>query len=406
MIKTKYVIAIIISIGIVGVSFGYSFFLNENSQETSSFKVEIMTRDEFLDEQIRSSKTDNPIVNKILSKCGIDELCVVNQLQDISIEENRDVVLSTFSEILSTYNKSDLYCHRQAHRLGMFLYDFIGNLQESFLHADQRCGGAVFHGIVQNYFISLVLLDDKNLNNIDISKICSNFDYPVSLQRWQCLHGLGHGLTEIYDYDVSTAVNRCDEFDSRLEQLSCSKGVFMENIMQVVRTNAGTFNDKDIFFPCNVVQEKYAPSCYHYQTSYILLNIGYISDSFKECDRIIPQDFVKYCYYGMGRELSEFASQDKDYAISKCIGEQYEYPSFCLAGMLLTFVNNRGTEEGFEFCSVIPDEYKFECYDGMGKWILMKHSDDKDRKDECSKARNPSYTEICNKASLEDILLV
>ena len=100
------------------------------------------------------------------------------------------------------------------------------------------------------------------------------------------------------------------------------------------------------------------------------------------------------------------AFQDKDYAISKCIGEQFEYPSFCLAGMLLTLVNNRGTDEGFEFCRMVPDEYKFECYDGIGKWILMKHSDEKDRKNECSKATNPAYTEICNKASLEDILLV
>jgi len=390
----------------VGISLAYSFVLNENSQETRSFKVEIMTRDEFLDEKIRASKIDNPIANKILSKCGIDDHCVVEQLQDFSIYENQEMVLSAFSEILSVYDKSDFYCHHQAHRLGMFLYDVIGNLQESLLHADQRCGGAVFHGIVQNYLTTQVLVDDKNLNNIDITQICSNYDNTYSLQRWQCLHGLGHGLTEMYGYDVSTAVNRCDEFDSRLEQLSCSKGVFMENIMEFMRIDSGAFNDNDIFFPCNAVQEKYAPSCYHYQASYILLKKDSLSDSFKECDRILPQEFVKYCYYGMGRELTAFAFQDKDNAISKCIGEQFEYPSFCLAGILLTFVNNRGTDEGFEFCSMIPDEYKFECYDGIGKWILMKHSDDKDRKDECSKATNPEYTEICNNASLEDILLV
>ena len=74
-----------------------------------------MTRDEFLDEKIRASKTDNPIVNKILSKCGIDDHCVVEQLQDFSRYENRDIVLTAFDEILSVYDKSDFYCHQQAH---------------------------------------------------------------------------------------------------------------------------------------------------------------------------------------------------------------------------------------------------------------------------------------------------
>jgi len=406
MIKTKFTIAIIILIGIAGISLAYSLVNIENSKETGTFEVKIMTSDEFLDEQIRASKTDNLIANKILSKCGIDENCVIEQLQDFSIDENREIILSAFSEMLSVYDNSDFYCHRQAHHLGMFLYGFIGNLEESLLHADQRCGGALFHGIIQNYFISQVLLDDKNLNNIDISQICSNYDIPDSLLRWQCIHGLGHGLAEMYNYDVFTAVNRCNGFDSSLEQLSCAKGVFMENSMEFVRTNSSAFNDKDIFYPCNVIQAKFAPPCYHYHAFYVLLIMESLSDSFKECDKIIPQEFVKYCYYGLGRQLVTVALQDEEYAISLCIGEQYEYPSSCLAGMLLTFVNNTGTDEGFEFCSMIPDEYKFDCYDGMGKWIIMKHAEDKDRKNECSKAANQSYIEICNNASLEDILLV
>jgi len=387
----------------------YFIFYNEEKPTIEkSFNVEILSAEEYADEQIRRIQSENPNLNEVLSKCGIDEHCVVENLQVLAGKENQDAVLTTFDGILSIYNDSNFYCHPQAHHLGMFLYGYLGDLEQSLLYADQRCGGSVYHGVVQNFLTTETLFGTNELDDIDITKICSkDLENPYSLERWQCLHGLGHALTELHNYDVASAVNNCEEFELRWEQLSCSKGIFMENIMEFSRSSSGAFDDEDLFFPCDKVEKKYAPACYHYHTHYIMIQKNQsVSDSFAECDGIIPQDFVRFCYYGMGREMTGYAFYNLELAINKCAEGNPKYQTYCLAGLLLTYVNNKGTDEGFELCTKIPEEAKSECYDGMGKWILMKYSSEEEREKECLKAENSEFSEICNNANLDDILLL
>ena len=101
---------------------------------------------------------------------------------------------------------------------------------------------------------------------------------------------------ESFDYDVFLAVSRCEEFEPEWEQLSCSKGVFMENVGQLGGGPAGgDFSKDDLFFPCNKLEAKFALGCYNFHASYILFKNNYdVEKSFKHCDKIIPEEFIKY----------------------------------------------------------------------------------------------------------------
>ena len=72
----------------------------------------------------------------------------------------------------------------------------------------------------------------------------------------------------------------------------------------------------------------------------------------------------------------------------------------------MALINERGIDESFEFCKLIPEEFKPDCYDGMGKWIVMLHATDEGRESDCSKAENSEYVDVCVKASLENIILL
>lgn len=351
-------------------------------------------------------KETNLYVEQIIAQCGDEPHCATEALLHLAESEEQITVLRTFDGIIAKYEEGGNYCHRQAHHLGMFLYTYNGNLTQSLLHADQKCGGAVYHGLMINYFLTQKD-NSANPRTINITEICpKNSNNPYSLERWQCLHGLGHGLTASYDYDVLEAVKRCEEFQIRWEQLSCSKGVFMENVDQYYESGTGAFNEDNLFFPCNAVAAKYAPACYHYHASYLLAQTGSLIGTFEECDKIIPEEFVKYCYYGVGRQESISIFDEMERSLTVCQTGQPFYQTYCFSGMVMTLVNNRGTDQGFEFCKLLPHQFKAECYDGLGKWTLMLYNNIEGRTKECSKAESQDYFEVCMKASLEDLALL
>jgi len=349
----------------------------------------------------------NLYVEQIIAQCGDEPNCAIKALQQLAEREEQNIVLRTFDGIIAKYEEGGNYCHRQAHHLGMFLYAYTGNLTQSLLHADQKCGGAVYHGLMINYFLTQKDPKYTNPRTVNIIEICpENSENPYALERWQCLHGLGHGLTASYDYDVLEAVKRCEEFEIRWEQLSCSKGVFMENVDRYYESGTGAFNEDDLLFPCNAVAVKYAPACYHYHASYLSARTDSLIDTFKECDKIIPEEFVKYCYYGVGRQESVSIFDEVWRSLTICQTGQSLYQTYCFSGMAMTLVNNRGTDQGFEFCKILPEQFKAECYDGLGKWTSMLYNNVEGRTKECSKAESQDYFEVCMKASLEDLALL
>jgi hypothetical protein len=333
--------------------------------------------------------------------------CAVNVMQSIADNESQEQVISTFSELITLYEKT-IPCHETGHHLGMWLYGYLDDIEKSLELAQQQCGGSIYHGVIQNYILTQKFLG-ANIEDINIHSICKDkYANPYSIDHWQCLHGLGHGLAQLYDYDVVTAVKRCEEFDEKIEQISCGKGVFMQNVVQYMETNGGDFDDLDRYYPCNAVDAGFVPQCYHYHVTYLaLLNDKKLKRTFDSCDGIIPKEMIKYCYYGFGRQLSGNI-QSIDDALFLCeAGKISEYYKYCLTGMVLTAVNgNRNPDFGFSFCSHMPQEYKFDCYDGLGRWVKMLHSDKINRDIECQKAENFEYSQICKDASFDSILLL
>ena len=346
------------------------------------------------------------LLKEILEECKNDHYCYKDYIGFLAADENKAITLRTYLGIIDGLEKSRIYCHHLGHHLGMALYDYIDDLPETLFYVDQRCGNSQIHGAVQKFF-------EKKFNGMDpgtigVENICpKSFENQYSVDRWACIHGIGHGLTKAYEYDVFPAVIRCDELDSRWEKMSCSKGVFMENVNEFSRSSGGTFNETDIFFPCNIIGFEYSPACYHYHTSYIRFQPDYtVEGGFKKCDLIEPKKFVKYCYYGMGRTNSVNSFDNYENALTFCNEGDKDYQKYCLTGLLYPLFSNHGTDQGLEYCKFLPIEFKEECYSVMGKLIIMYYSSDMERQTECSKAENLEFSKVCINASLDNIILL
>lgn len=182
----------------------------------------------------------------------------------------------------------------------------------------------------------------------------------------------------------------------------------MQNVVQYLETKGGDFDDLDKYYPCNVVDESYVPQCYHYHVTYLaLLNEQKLKKTFDDCDAINPEEMIKYCYYGFGRQLSHNIKNIDD-ALFLCeVGKIKEYHKYCLSGMVMTLVNgNKNPDLGFSFCSHMPQEYKSDCYGGLGKWVKLLYPDEINRSIECQKAENLHYSQICIRANFDEIKLL
>ena len=229
------------------------------------------------------------------------------------------------------------------------------------------------------------------------------------LHERDCIHGIGHGLIELYNYNTTAAVDRCNEFIPLWAQSACSRGVFMENTEYFVETGKGDFDKNDIYSPCNRTVEKFAPQCYYYYPKYILernnLTLKHnLTDVFSQCDNISPDKFVKYCYQGIGRLLAPIAYTNPEQSIAACYrGNQSTYYADCLTGTLKTILKGDAkTDVGVKFCSLSNLEFKAACYEIVGIWIKTFLSPHKQElESECAKAPDVDYVINCINANHE-----
>ncbi len=342
---------------------------------------------------------------QIMADCKNDIHCPVLVLDKLNTTESPQIVLGTLSDLVLLYDESYNDCHDMAHHLGMWLYSYTTDLKEALSYTKPLlCGGAILHGIFQGYFMT------GHVHNVDNNETTITHLCPISQENgnWiherDCIHGIGHGLTELYNYNTTAAVDRCNDFEQQWAQSACSRGVFMQNMIRYLETRDGDFDKNNIYFPCDRTVEKFKPQCYSYHALYLLERNGNnILDAFAQCDKISPSEFAKYCYQGMGRPLADTVYTNPELAIASCyLGDQAtSYHDECLRGMLRVVLDDDvKTDLAFEFCSLSRPDYKAQCYEIVGMWIkTMFNPNQQELERECSKARDTDYVINCINAS-------
>jgi hypothetical protein len=335
-----------------------------------------------------------------------DDHCPMLALDKLNKTVSRQMVLGTFSDLILRYDKNNYSCHDKGHHLGMWLYDYTKNLKEALNYATLLCGGSVFHGIFQSYFKGEHLVHNVDKNQIMITHLCLIGQENINwIRERDCIHGIGHGLAVLYNYNTTAAVDRCNEFIPLWAQSACSRGIFMENNQYFLKTGKGDFDKNDIYSPCNRTVEKFASQCYYYHPMYLSeRNDINLTDAFTQCDDISPDKFVKYCYQGVGRMLQLLAYTNTEQAIAACYrGNQPTYHDDCLIGTLKTLLKgDANTDASFKFCGLSKLDFKAECYEIVGIWIkTFLYPNQQEWERECAKAPDIDYVINCINANPE-----
>jgi hypothetical protein len=341
---------------------------------------------------------------QIYDNCKDEMHCVVDSLNNIAKTEQKNLVLTTFSEVSVLYGSSkEFQCHMIIHHLGMWLYGYTGELDEAFKYASPICAGGHYHGIFQNYFLGKSL-EGAEPNEIQIVGLCDRIDENSGLyNKSLCMHGVGHGLEVLYNYDTVNSAPRCDELKTLSFQKNCLNGVFMEKSIDILKNSERDSDGKELYFSCNENELRNLDSCYLWQAWVIVRNNdNELFNSFGECDKIHYEAGIKNCYYGIGKTVWTYAKNSSDRFELYCEdGKRTEYHAYCIRGMVMLSSTNL-LDNGFIVCSIIDEKFKHSCYDALGYWIQLRFIDENQKIELCSKSEK-EYFDVCMNPDMNDI---
>ena len=369
--------------------------------------VQNQKKDSIEYDDVSGNESSKSYAEQIMVYCDDGkEHCPMMSLDVLDKTASRQEVLNTFSDLNLLYDERDLSCHHAGHHLGSWLYNYTKDLKEALNYATLFCGGSNYHGIFQSYFELEHRVQNVDNYQINVEQLCATEQENINwMHERDCIHGIGHGLTILYNYDTTAAVSHCNEFMLQWAQSACSRGVFMENNDHFIQTGKGDFDKNEIYSPCDKTVEKFTAQCYFYHPMYLLERNNYsYNDTYDQCDNISPDKYVKYCYEGIGRTLQYVGYTNPQKAISNCYqGKEAAYHDDCLTGTIKTMLKQDAkTSSAFKLCSISDRDFKSECYQIIGIWIkafLSPSQQELER--ECSKISEIDYVTDCINASEE-----
>jgi hypothetical protein len=255
----------------------------------------------------------------------------------------------------------------------------------------------------------------------DIQAFCQPFKGPGS-SRWilfQCVHGMGHGLTMFYEHDLPKALTACDLLVEGWDRESCYGGAFMESDMNAIaphhpaselaahshhaHSSFKAIDRADPLYPCSIMAERYLRACFEIQTSVVLyLNNSNITDAARSCDRAVMH-MRNVCYQSLGRDITSYALRDARKSANLCDTGTPQYRPACYIGVAKALVDWAATtDNALAFCGIVAphgDGGRDACYRAVGEQIATLSADPAQRARECERATLAEGIAACRRGA-------
>jgi len=323
--------------------------------------------------------------------------------------------------------------HVYTHVIGITAWNPERDVGQVFASCNGLFQSGCYHGVIQAY-----LTRDADVDSAEVAGICDLIEGRQRnlWLRFQCVHGLGHGLEMIWNWELPRALEGCDWLPSAWDRESCYGGAFMENavVAMPAHATARLVSDKsapaaaegedhsahgsghgshgpdpsritfklidstDLLYPCTVVAARYWPSCYRLQGGTIarLVNLDY-KKAAKECDRVVPE-LRTHCYLSLGTYAAGLTVLDARKSIRLCTNGDPAYQPWCFVGATKNFVDvTSRPEDGLELCRQVPKgRNRRQCFVAVGEEISVLHSNNpQERARYCAMAPSEDV-EDCN----------
>jgi hypothetical protein len=305
------------------------------------------------------------------------------------------------------------HAHEYAHGIGIEAYAKSTDIVNTFTACGDGFSSGCRHGVIQAYFESR-----DQVTQPEVEGLCQPFKSSTA-SRWvlfQCVHGMGHGLTMYRAHDLPKALDDCDLLSDSWDRESCYGGAFMENVINATAphhpatelaahghhhmamgSSFKAIDPADPLYPCSIMAERYLHACYQMQTSVMLnLNHGDIGNAAQSCERAPgPQRAV--CFQSLGRDITSYSNRDPQKTADLCAKAREPYRPACYFGAVKALVDwTATTNAAFQFCAIVLREPGAPvCYHALGEEIATLLASSADKEEQCTRAQVPQAVEAC-----------
>ncbi|MGH7530977.1 MAG: hypothetical protein ACREMN_11390 [Gemmatimonadales bacterium] len=309
------------------------------------------------------------------------------------------------------------HAHEYAHGVGIEAYRAgrPTDITAMFAACGDGYSSGCRHGVIQAYFEA-----EDSVGRAEVESLCRPFKPPApAASRWvlfQCVHGMGHGLTMLYGHDLPRALADCDLLADGWDRESCYGGAFMENVINATaphhpatqlaaqshhHTAFQAIDPNDPLYPCSIMDSRYLHACYQMQTSVMLhLNGGDIAGAARSCDRA-PVSMRPVCYQSLGRDITSYALRDPAKTAELCDQGSESYRPACYTGAAKALVDwTATTDAALEFCRIVVGDEPHglgagACYRALGEEIATLLAAAPERARQCARAEHPVAVAAC-----------
>ncbi len=315
--------------------------------------------------------------------------------------------------------------HDFSHVIGINAWKPGKDIGAVYLQCNELFQSGCYHGVVQAYFAH------QGTDSASVASLCQKTPGIISSAwlRFQCVHGIGHGLVQAYTMNLPRALAGCDLLGNAWDSESCYGGAFMEFIVggrgQSHHPAAGSGDSSttahddehaghdamaardtfppfkvreptDPLYPCSVLGERYRQACYQMQAGLIAevtgLDFGKIA---RECDRS-PERWRRWCYQGIGTYVSGVTVRDPAKGIENCMLGAASHRPWCFVGLVKNYVDvTAKIEDGLTFCRQLgPVDIATACYVAVGEEAAVLFPAMERRIEACNQALT-QYADAC-----------
>lgn len=291
-------------------------------------------------------------------------------------------------------------CHQQAHSIGRVGYFMLK--EKAFQQCNASCHSGCYHGAMESF------LNEKGMENLaeNINAVCKFFE--TRFGKFECLHGVGHGVLAYLDYDLPETLRECQALADNFATVSCYGGAFMENVLSGQGLGANTrghdtewVNNTDPHFPCDKIDQNFDVQyqCYQMQTSWMLTLYKYDFDKVAvECLKA-PENMVSVCFRSFGRDVAGQTLRNPSEITRLCDKAPVRsgYRNDCVVGALNVIVDFWGPElqgQATELCTMLSGEQKNTCYTTLSGRLRDLFSTSDERAKVCATFEE-EYQKLC-----------
>src|SRR5262249_30305537 len=143
-------------------------------------------------------------------------------LKQIIDKDGTEAALARLQQLAASDKSILEQSHSLTHLIGRVSYDHYGSAAVAFQHCNQTFESGCYHGVLEGY-----LKKSQTLKPADVATLCDiasgNGEQRANL-RFQCVHGMGHGLSLYFDHDLNRTLTNCDYLRSDWDRTSCYGG--------------------------------------------------------------------------------------------------------------------------------------------------------------------------------------